>query len=98
MAVGTWMAAATVLSGVNAVLLLVLTGVWVRNYRRFGTNMIAGLVAFGAVMLLENLVAIYFFFSTEMLYAGDPGTQQAVVVLRALQAVALAFLTAVTVR
>lgn len=89
---------ATALSGVNAILLLVLTVVWVRNYRRFGTKMVAGLVAFGGVMLLENLVAIYFFFSTGMLYAGDPGTQQAVVVLRTLQAVALAFLTAVTVR
>ena len=93
-----WITVATVLSGVNALFLLVLTAVWIRNYREFGTNMVAGLVAFGAVMLLENLVAIYFFFSMGMLYAGDPAAQQAVVALRALQAVALAFLTAVTVR
>jgi hypothetical protein len=98
MAMGPWIAVATALSAVSALLLLVLTAVWVRNYRRFGTPMVAGLVAFGGVMLLENLVAIYFFFSMGMLYAGDPGAQQVVVVIRALQTLALAFLTAVTVR
>ncbi|MFB6303966.1 MAG: hypothetical protein ABEH47_02270 [Haloferacaceae archaeon] len=98
MAMGPWLLAATALAAVNVVLLAALTGVWVRNYRKFGTNMVAGLVAFGGVMLVENVVAIYFFFSTAMLYAGDVRTQQAVVVLRALEAVALAFLTVVTVR
>ncbi|MFB6303452.1 MAG: hypothetical protein ABEH78_11410 [Haloferacaceae archaeon] len=98
MAMGPWIAVATALSAVSAVLLLVLTGIWVRNYRQFGTPMVAGLVAFGGVMLLENLVAVYFFFSMGMLYAGSPAAQQTVVVLRALQTVALVFLTAVTVR
>jgi len=95
---GPWIAVAAGLSAVSAVLLLVLTGVWIRNYRAFGTPMVAGLVAFGGVMLLENLVAVYFFFSMGMLYAGSPAAQQTVVVLRALQTVALVFLTAVTVR
>lgn len=95
---GPWIAVATLLSGISAVLLLVLTGVWLRNYRRFRTPMVAGLVAFGGVMLLENLVAIYFFFSMGMLYAGTPRAQLAVVALRALQTLALGFLTAVTVR
>jgi hypothetical protein len=93
-----WMAVATLLSGVNVVLLGVLTTVWVRNYRTFGSEMTAGLAAFAAVLLIENAVAIYFFFSSGMLYAGAPSAQQAVAVLRALQTVALVFLTYVTVK
>jgi hypothetical protein len=98
MAMGAWISAAAVLAGVNVVLLLALTGVWVDNYRQFRTGMVAGLVGFGAVMLVENAAALYYFFSMQMLYSGDPGVQQAVAVLRGLQAVALAVLTYVTVR
>ena len=95
---GSWIVIATVLSGVNVLLLGVLTVVWGRNFRTFGSEMTAGLAAFGLAMLVENAVAIYFFFSTGMLYAGTPGVQQAVAVLRALQTVALVFLTYVTVK
>lgn len=98
MAMGTWITVAAALAGVNVLLLLALTAVWVRNYRQFRTGMVAGLVAFGAVMLLENAAAIYFFFSMRMLYSGDPGVQQAVAILKALEALALAFLTYVTMR
>ena len=98
MAMGTWITAAAVLAGVNVVLLVGLTGVWLRNYRQFRTGMVAGLVAFGSVMLVENAAALFFFFSMQMLYSGDPGIQQAVAVLKGLQALALAFLTYVTMR
>lgn len=98
MTMGPWLLAATALAAVNVALLAALTAVWVRNYRQFGSRMVAGLVAFGGVMLLENLVAIYYFFSMSMLYAGSVPAQQAVLVLRALEALALAFLTVVTVR
>ena len=98
MAMGTWITVAAVLAGVNVCLLVALTAVWARNYREFRTGMVAGLVAFGAVMLLENAVALYFFFSMRMLYSGDPGVQQAVAVLRGLEALALVFLTYVTMR
>jgi hypothetical protein len=98
MAMGAWITAAAALAAVNVLLLLGLTAVWVDNYRQFQTGMVAGLVAFGAVMLVENAAAIYYFFSMQMLYSGDPGVQRAVAVLRALQALALAFLTYVTMR
>ena len=49
-------------------------------------------------MLVENLLAIYFFFSTGMLYSGDPFAQRALLSLRALQLFALGFLTYVTMR
>ena len=97
-AMGPWMLIATLLSGANALMLAVLIVVWGRNYRTFGSGMTAGLAAFGIAMFIENVVAIYFFFSTSMLYAGAVGSQQAVVVLRALQTIALAFLTYVTAR
>lgn len=95
---GPWMLIATILSGVNVVFLAALAIVWGRNYRTFGSEMTAGLAAFAVAMLVENAVAIYFFFSTAMLYAGSPDVQQAVVALRALQTIALAFLTYVTVK
>ncbi|QLH77719.1 hypothetical protein HZS55_10585 [Halosimplex rubrum] len=98
MAMGTWLTVATALAGLNALLLVALGVVWLRNYRTFGTNLILGLLAFAGVMLLENLVAIYYFFSMQMLYAADPVAQQAVVVLRALQFLALLFLTYVTMQ
>ena len=97
-AMGPWLAGATALAVVNVVLLAALTVVWVRNYRTFRTPLVAGLVAFGLVMLIENAAAIAFFLSTGMLYAGDPTAQQAVIVLRALQTLALVFLTYVTMK
>jgi len=98
MAMTNTILAASAMAAVNVLLLGTLTVVWARNYRTFGTSMIAGLVAFAAVMLVENAAAIYFFFSMKMLYSGDPGVQQVVAVLRGLQLVALVFLTYVTMK
>lgn len=89
---------AAVFAGVNVALLLVLTAIWIRNYRTFRTGLTLGLLAFGGVLLVENVLAIYFFFSTAMLYSGSAAAQQAVLVLRTLQMVALLFLTYVTWR
>ncbi|WP_369729153.1 hypothetical protein [Natrarchaeobius versutus] len=98
MAMSTEITAATVLSAGNLALLAVLTYVWVQNYRRFKTPLVAGLLAFSLVLALENAVAIYFFFSSGMLYASDPVVQQVVALLRGLQFVALAFLAYVTLK
>lgn len=86
------------LAVVNILLLGLLTVVWVRNYRKFRSSLVLGLLAFALVMLAENVVALYYFFSMQMLYSGDPSVQQAVLVLRALQVVALGFLTWVTTK
>lgn len=94
----TLMLVATTLSVVNIVLLAALTFIWGRNYRTFRTPLILGLLIFGAVLLIENVAAVYFFFSTKMLYSGDPGIDSAVTILRALQTVALVSLTYVTTR
>jgi hypothetical protein len=89
---------ASALSAVNVVLLGALVVVWLRNYRTFRTPMVLGLVAFATVLLVENLTALYFFFDMRMLFAADPQVHFAVVVLRALEFLALAFLTYVTMR
>jgi hypothetical protein len=93
-----WLLAATGISVLNVIMLGALTTVWVRNYRTFGTPMTAGLAAFGALLLAENLVAIYFYVSMQMLYSGDPLAQQTVVVLRVLELGAVGFLTYVTMQ
>jgi len=98
MAMGALIQAASALAAVNIVFLVVLTAVWIRNYRTFQTTLVLGLIAFGVAMLVENAVAVYFFFSMQSFYSGDPHVQQAVLVLRAIQLVALAVLTWVTLR
>ncbi|MEF8857629.1 MAG: hypothetical protein V5A38_01695 [Halolamina sp.] len=88
-----------VLTAVNAILLLVLVGVWVRNYREFRSTMVLGLVGFGSVLLLENLVGLYFFFgSMTSLYGSDPVVGMVLLGMRGLQFVAIAFLTYATVK
>jgi hypothetical protein len=98
MAMGPAVMGAVGLAGVNALILVVLSGVWVRNYRTFRSNLTLGLLAFGVVLLLENLVAIYFFFGMGSLYADSPLVGEAVLVLRGLQFLALAFLGYVTLQ
>lgn len=98
MAVTTEILLATALSGGNIILLGILLYVWIQNYRTFRTTMVLGLLAFAIVFLLENVVAVYFFFAEGMLYGSDHQVQQAVLVLRTLQFVALLFLTYVTLK
>lgn len=98
MAMATPIMIATAFAAVNVLLLAALTVVWVRNYRTFRTPLVAGLLAFSVVLLAENALAIYYFFSMKMLYSGDPSVQSAVATLKGLQLVALGFLTWVTMK
>ena len=98
MAMGPLITAAVALAALNTLLLLPLVGVWIRNYNTFGTGLVGGLVLFAVAMLAENAIAVYFFFSMASFYSGDPGVQQAVLVLRGLQFVAIAGLSYTTLR
>ena len=98
MVMATSIMIATAFAAVNVLLLAALTVVWVRNYRKFRTSLIAGLIAFAVVLLAENALAIYYFFSMKMLYSGDPTVQSAVATLKGLQLIALGFLTWVTMK
>lgn len=98
MAMGTLITVAAVLAGLNTLLLLPLLAVWIRNYSTFGTDLVGGLVLFAVAMLAENALAVYYFFSMASFYSGDPHVQQAVLVLRGLQFVAIAALSYTTLR
>jgi hypothetical protein len=91
-----WMPSAVALAVVNVVLLTVLGAIWLQNYRKFRTNLLLGLLLFAGVLAVENLVAIGAYLSTEMIYAGGKTAMYAVVGLRALQFIAISFLTVVT--
>ena len=92
-------AAAMVVTGVNSVLLAVLVAVWIRNYRQFRTPMVLGLLGFSTVLLVENLIAIYFFSSSmESLYSMDPLAGQVVFGMRLLELLAIGFLSYATLK
>jgi len=99
MAMNTAAMAGMGIAVVNSILLAVLTAVWLRNYRQFRSTMILGLVGFSVVLLVENLVGVYFFFdSMSMLYATDRFVGEIVLVMRSLELVAVAFLTYATLK
>ena len=92
-------AAAMVVTGLNSVLLAVLVAVWVRNYRQFRTPMVLGLLGFSTVLLIENLIAIYFFSSSmQSLYSMDPLAGQVVFGMRLLELLAIGFLSYATLK
>lgn len=91
------LAIAAGLSVLTVLLLVVLSGIWLRSYREFRTPLALGLLAFCLVLLAENLVALYFYFFTmERLFVNDPAIGGLVVVMRALQFVAVAAFTYVS--
>ncbi len=89
---------ATAFSGGNLVLLGILSYVWLQNYRRFRTPLVLGLLVFSVVLMLENLVAVLFFFTEEMLYGYELVVHRVMLVLRGLQFVALLALVYVTLK
>ncbi|MFB6250367.1 MAG: hypothetical protein ABEI27_01555 [Halobellus sp.] len=89
---------AAALSVVNVALLVVVSVVWGRNYQTFQSPLTLGLLGFAAVLAVENLVALFFFFSMGMLYTGSTLAQQTVLAMRGLQFVAVVFLTFVSMR
>jgi len=99
MAIDIATTAAMGVAGVNSLLLTILVAVWVRNYRQFGSSMILGLLGFSSVLLIENLIALAFFFSSmRMLYSMDPLAGQVVFGMRLLELVAISFLSYATLQ
>jgi len=90
---------AVLIGVVNSALLAVLASVWIRNYREFGSTLLLGLVGFSAVLLVENLVSIAFFFSNmRALYAMDPLVGRVVLAMSVLELLAVSLLTYATLR
>jgi hypothetical protein len=96
-----WVDVARVSVALNVVMLFALTWVWARNYLSFRSKHSVGLAAFGAVLLAQNALSLYFYVSHPVLagwFATDmpPLAWQANVVVHVFQTVALAFLLWVT--
>jgi len=56
-----WLDAASVAATVNVVLLLVLSGIWARNYHQFRSKHPLGLLLFGLALLAENCLSFYYY-------------------------------------
>lgn len=56
-----WLNAALLAAAINVVLLLALGGIWLRNYRRYRASHTLGLLIFAAVLLVQNLLWLYFY-------------------------------------
>jgi len=90
---------AVLIAGVNSALLAVLAAVWLRNYREFGSTLLLGLLGFSAVLLVENLVSVVFFFSNmRTLYAMDPLVGRVVLGMSVLELLAVSLLTYATLK
>lgn len=84
----------------NVALLLVLFSIWGRNYRAHGAKHTLGLAIFAAVLLAENLLALYLLsfhkgFRAWVFWATDI-SRIGMLTLNALELVALAFLLRIT--
>jgi hypothetical protein len=92
-----WLDVARITAGVNILLLLGLSYVWVRNYAEFRSKHTLALSLFGLVLLVENAVALYFFsldpIISVWLSTSDPIAQWAMMVLRLLEFGALVIMT-----
>lgn len=95
-----WADVSRVAMGVNVVLLAVLCTIWARNYREFGSKHTLGLLLFGLLLLGENALGLYYFMMHGQLagwFAGLPElAATALMALRLLETVAIAFLVWVT--
>lgn len=91
------------LFGVNLLLLIGLSSIWVRNYLEFRSKHTLGLVLFSVFLLAENALGLYMFFFNADLTAWllDPEfvpqiAQIAMLALRVLETIGLTFLLWVT--
>lgn len=95
-----WLDLARGAAGVNAVLLLALGSVWLRNYRSHGATHTLGLLAFAVFLLVENVLWLYFYlFHPEFIgwFTNASGDVQAgMTFLCTFELVALAFVGWIT--
>jgi hypothetical protein len=97
---GIWLEVARAAAGVNALVLVVLGGVWLRNYRRHGATHTLGLLAFAVFLLVENALWLYFYLLHPAFIGwfqnAGADVQVGVAVLCGFELVALAFVAWIT--
>jgi hypothetical protein len=97
---GLWLDAAAAATALNVLLLVVLLGIWVRNYREFGSKHALGFVLFGLMLLAENVLAFYYYVLdpnvATLLNSAAPIAGRAMMSVQVLELAALAFLLWIT--
>lgn len=97
-----WLTLGRLATGANLVLLVGLSYIWLRNYRRHGASHTLALLIFGGFLLLENLVWLYLYVLSSGYVAWYEATtvtiQVAITGLCALEFVALLVLSYLTWR
>lgn len=97
---GVWLTAAGAAAAVNVVLLVVLVGIWGRNYRDIGSRHALGLTVFGVLLLAENLLAFYYYVLdpqvARLLRSAAPVAGRAMMLVQLLELAGLCFLAWVT--
>lgn len=97
---GIWLNVAGAASAANVLLLLGLTGIWVRNYLDIGSKHALGLAIFGTLLLAENLLAFYYYILdpqvAQLLRSAAPVAGQAMSIVQVLELAGILFLTWVT--
>ncbi|PSQ19388.1 hypothetical protein BRD00_01820 [Halobacteriales archaeon QS_8_69_26] len=95
-----WLDLARVAAGVNVALLLALGWVWLQGYRSHGARHTLGLLVFDALLLVQNLLWLYFYaihpeFIGWFVNSGT-GIQAGMTMLCGLELVALVFMARIT--
>jgi hypothetical protein len=97
---GIWLSVAGAAAAINVVLLVVLVGIWVGNYREIGSNHALGLSIFGSLLLAENLLAFYYYVLdpqvAQLLRSAAPIAGRAMMLVQLLELAGLLFLAWVT--
>jgi hypothetical protein len=97
---GIWMTAASVATAINVALLLVLGGIWIRNYREFRSKHTLGLTVFAVLLLAENLLALNYYVLdpqvAQLLNSADPIAGRAMMFVQVLELAGIGFLLWVT--
>jgi hypothetical protein len=97
---GLWLNVAGGATAINVVILLVLVGIWLRNYWELGSKHALGLSVFGILLLAENLLAFFYYVIhpqvAELLRSAAPVAGQAMSSVQILELLGLLFLTWVT--
>lgn len=95
-----WLDAASAATTLNVVMLLVLIGIWARNYAQFRSKHPLGLLVFGLLLLAENCLSFYYYVLdpevAALLRSAAPVAGRAMTFVQLLELVGIAVLLWVT--
>jgi hypothetical protein len=93
---GIWLNVAGGAAAVNVVVLVVLVGIWGRNYRELGSKHSLGLSVFGVLLLAENALALFYYLIdpsvAQLLRSAAPVAGRAMFTVQLLELLGLLFL------